>query len=243
MEEMLYKLAEFEGPLDLLLHLISKHKLNIYDIKISELLDQYIEQIEFMKKQNLDIASDFLEMAARLVYIKTVLLLPKHEEGETLKKELTGQLLEYRECKKIAQIMSQNINLDYISRNPEEVQLDFSYKNNHNIFEILKPYIDVVGRNNKKIPPSREAFSNIVSKKIVSIFSKVVGILKCLYKTDETEYKLLFSKSKNKPELVATFLAVLELVKGKRIVITDDNEKVMLLNGGENCWKSKKSKQ
>lgn len=243
MEEMLYKLPEFEGPLDLLLHLISKHKLNIYDIKISELLDQYITQIELMKQQNLDIASDFLEMAARLVYIKTALLLPKHEEGEELKKELTGQLLEYKECKKMAEIMAQKINLDFIGRSPIDMQLDFSYKTNHNILEMLKAYIVVVGRDSKKLPPSRDDFSSIISKTIVSVFSKVVCILRALYKIEEIEYRLLFQKSKNKQELVATFLAVLELVKGKRISITDDNAKVKLLNGGESYWKSKRQKQ
>ncbi|MDQ5984178.1 MAG: Segregation and condensation protein A [Eubacteriales bacterium SKADARSKE-1] len=240
---MLYKLSEFEGPLDLLLHLISKHKLNIYDIKISELLEQYIAQIELMKQQNLDIASDFLEMAARLIYIKTALLLPKHEEGEELKKELTGQLLEYRECKKMAEVMAEKINLDFISRMPTNIQLDFSYKTNHNVFEMLKAYIDVVGKGNKKLPPSKEDFSYIISKTIVSVFSKVVSVLRILCKTGETEYKLLFQKVNNKPELVATFLAVLELINGKRILITDDDAKVRLLNGGERYWKSKKQNQ
>lgn len=96
MDKISYKLPVFEGPLDLLLHLISKNKLNIYDIEISSLLDQYMEHIELMKTQDMDVASEFLEMAARLVYIKTISLLPKHEETEELKRELTGQLLEYR---------------------------------------------------------------------------------------------------------------------------------------------------
>ena len=75
-----YKLPEFEGPLDLLLTLISKNKINICDIQISELLEQYMEQISKMQEQDMDIASEFLEMASRLVYIKSVFLLPKHEE-------------------------------------------------------------------------------------------------------------------------------------------------------------------
>ena len=94
MEAISYKLSEFEGPLDLLLHLISKNKLNIYDIEISVLLAQYMEHIDKMKEKNMDVASEFLEMAARLVYIKTVSLLPKHEESEELKKELSGELIE-----------------------------------------------------------------------------------------------------------------------------------------------------
>ena len=98
-EQLSYKLPDFEGPLDLLLHLIAKNKLQISEVRISSLLDQYLEQIEQMQAANLDVASEFLEMASRLVYIKTVYLLPKHEEAEALEKELVGQLLEYQICK------------------------------------------------------------------------------------------------------------------------------------------------
>ena len=93
MEQLSFKLEVFEGPLDLLLHLIAKHKLDIQDIEISSLLEQYLEYIAQMKLADLEVASEFLEMAARLVYIKTVSLLPKHEEAEELKRELTGELL------------------------------------------------------------------------------------------------------------------------------------------------------
>ena len=98
-----YHLETFEGPLDLLLQLIAKNKLNIYDIPLVELIDQYLAQIELFKEEQMDIASEFLEMAARLIYIKTVSLLPKHEETEKLKQELTGELLEYQVCREMAQ--------------------------------------------------------------------------------------------------------------------------------------------
>ena len=99
MEQLEFKLEVFEGPLDVLLHLIAKHKLNIYDIPITALLEQYLDYIEQMKMADLEVTSDFLAMAAHLVYIKTVSLLPKHEEAETLKQELQGQLLEYQLCR------------------------------------------------------------------------------------------------------------------------------------------------
>ena len=82
MEKLSFKVQEFEGPLDLLLHLIAKHKLNIYDIEISALLEQYLAYIEQMQRQDMEVASEFLEMAARLVHIKTVSLLPRHEEEQ-----------------------------------------------------------------------------------------------------------------------------------------------------------------
>ena len=87
MEKLSYKLETFEGPLDLLLYLITKNKLDICDIQISELLDQYMEQINAMQEADMDVSSEFLEMAARLVYMKTVSLLPKHEEMEALRQE------------------------------------------------------------------------------------------------------------------------------------------------------------
>ena len=101
-ETLSYKLDVFEGPLDLLLNLIAKNKLNIYDIPIAELLEQYMAQIHEMQAADMDVASEFLEMAARLVHIKSVSLLPKKEEEAALKQELTGQLLEYQQCKEAA---------------------------------------------------------------------------------------------------------------------------------------------
>ena len=103
MEKLNYKIDVFEGPMDLLLHLISKHKININDIPIVELVNQYIDYVRQMQEQDFDVAGEFLEMAARLIYIKTVSLLPKHEEAEILKKELTGELIEYRDCKLMAE--------------------------------------------------------------------------------------------------------------------------------------------
>ena len=102
MEQLNYKIDVFEGPMDLLLHLISKHKLNINDIPIVELVNQYLDYVRQMQEQDFDIAGEFLEMAARLIYIKTVSLLPRHEEAEILKKELTGELIEYQDCKIMA---------------------------------------------------------------------------------------------------------------------------------------------
>ena len=105
MEKLSYKLEVFEGPMDLLLHLITKHKIDIYDIPIVELVDQYTEYVRAMQEENMDIASEFLEMAARLVYMKTVSLLPKHEEIEQLKEELAGELLEYEVCRQIEEFL------------------------------------------------------------------------------------------------------------------------------------------
>ena len=239
MEAISYKLSEFEGPLDLLLHLISKNKLNIYDIEISVLLAQYMEHIDKMKEKNMDVASEFLEMAARLVYIKTVSLLPKHEESEELKKELSGELIEYQECKKVAKILSENIDFNSFTRDSANIDYDMSYKKKHDLKEIYNAYLTVIGKNKNKIPVKKEEFSGIVSRKIVSVSSRIIFVLKKLKRVKKLKYEALFEDSKNKSELVATFLAVLELVKGRELCIDDENDvvTVKLIGGGVKKWR------
>ena len=154
-----FKLDVFEGPLDLLLHLISKHKLNINDIEISKLLEQYLDVIAEMKMADLEVASEFLEMAARLVYIKTVSLLPRHEEAENLKKELTGQLLEYQACKAAAaRLALQNNGYNIFVRQPEKLPIDKTYMRVHLSDELLFAYLDVIGKAKRKLPPPASAF-------------------------------------------------------------------------------------
>ena len=131
-QQLQYKLPVFEGPLDLLLTLISKNKIDIYDIQIADLLDQYMEQITRMQENQMDIASEFLTMASRLVYIKSVMLLPKYvEEAEELKKELSGQLLEYAVCREIAAKLGTIYDFDTFFRAASPVEYDMTYNRSH----------------------------------------------------------------------------------------------------------------
>lgn len=224
MEKLSYKLEKFEGPLDLLLTLITKNKLNIFDIQISELCDQYMEQINRMKDLDMDVASEFLEMAARLVYIKTVSLLPKHEEADALKQELTGQLLEYQECKEAAKRLAACMNPDLYVRAPQELIPDRRYARAHDPRELLAAYLCAVGRGKRFLPPPAESFSGIVSRRIVSVVSQAISVLRRLWKEREIRYVDLFREKKEKSERVAAFLAVLELVKEKRIRVEGERE-------------------
>ncbi len=225
MEQITYKLPVFEGPLDLLLNLIAKNKLNIYDIEISVLLEQYTEQIKRMQEEQMDVASEFLEMASRLVYIKSTMLLPKHEEeAEELKKELTGQLLEYRECKRIAAVMSELVTFDYFCREPSQVDYDMTYGRIHNPIVLCEAYVRAVGKGKKRLPPPSDAFKGIVARRIVPVGTKIVHVLRILRRNGTSPYRQLFLTSRDKSELVATFLAVLELVKGKRIRVEGEGE-------------------
>lgn len=219
-----YKVCDFEGPLDMILQLIAKHKLNICDIEISVLLEQYMEQIDNMKENQMDISSEFLEMASRLVYIKSVSLLPKHEEAEELKKELEGQLLEYQECRKMASQLSKMVTYDIYTKAPSNIKFDMTYTRKHNTNDIAKAFVMAVGRGKNKLPPPKEAFSGIVERKIVSVSSRVVCVLRKLWGGTPVKYRNLFKEGSPKSELVATFLAVLELVKNNRIRIDGDGE-------------------
>ena len=230
-EALCYKLPAFEGPLDLLLHLITKNKINIYDIPISELLEQYMEHINQMKELDLEIASEFLEMAARLVYIKSSLLLPKHEEVEEMKRELTGQLLELQACRQAAYRLGQMACYDYFASVPMELEPDKAYKGRHHKDELYAAFFSAAGRKRRKLPPPATAFTPLVSRKIVSVSSKIITILRRLWKGTRMSMNELFHSSKSKSDMVATFLALLELVKGKRIEMDEGNENLKIIKG------------
>ncbi len=215
-----YKLPCYEGPLDLLLSLIAKNKVNIYDIIIADLLEQYMEQIKLMQDNQMDIAAEFLTMASRLVYIKSAMLLPKYEdEAEELKKELSGQLIEYRLCKEIAAKLSTIYDFDTFYKDASPVKFDLSYNRMHDPHDIVKGYIDAVGRGKRKLPPPQSAFAGIMERKIVSVNSRIITVMRKLWRGRRVKYIELFEAADGRGELVATFLAVLELVKGKRVRI------------------------
>ena len=235
-ETLTYKLDVFEGPLDLLLNLIAKNKLNIYDIPIAELLEQYMAQIHEMQAADMDVASEFLEMAARLVHIKSVSLLPKKEEEAALKQELTGQLLEYQQCKEAAMRLRERFSLDGIVRAQADIPADLTYKRHHKPQELLSAYLSMLG---KKKPPEpqkpEDTISKLITRRVVSVASQIVFVLRSLWKKRHVSLKELFRGKNDPSERVAAFLAVLELVKDKRLRVDGDGEdcEIKLTNGGE----------
>ena len=234
MEQINYKLEVFEGPMDLLLHLISKHKLNINDIPIVELVNQYLDYVRKMEEADFDVAGDFLEMAARLIYIKTVSLLPRHEEAETLKKELTGELIEYRDCKLMAKKLSQHTDgFDRFVRQPQGGWVNYDYERFHEEEELLDAYINVAGKAQRRLPPPIDSFKGIVARKFVNVASKVRTVMRKLWSGKKVKFLSLFDGAKSKSDIVATFLAVLELTKTKKITVDGDikNPNVRIVNG------------
>lgn len=225
MQQINYKLKVFEGPMDLLLHLIAKHKLNINDIPIVELVNQYLDYVRQMENADFEIAGDFLEMAARLIYIKTVSLLPRHEEAEQLKKELTGELIEYRDCKIMAKKLSEHTDgFDRFVREPQEGYVNHNYERFHEGEELLNAYISAAGRAQRKLPPPVDSFRQIVARKFVNVASKIGSVMGKLKKYRKVKFLKLFSDAQSKSDIVATFLAVLELAKTKQITLEGSME-------------------
>ncbi len=233
MEQINYKIDVFEGPMDLLLHLISKHKLNINDIPIVELVNQYVDYVRKMKEQDFDVAGEFLEMAARLIYIKTVSLLPKHEEAEILKKELTGELIEYRDCKLMAKKLSEQTDgFNRFVRPAQQGYVNYDYERFHEGEELLNAYISAAGRGRRRLPPPLDSFKVIVAKKFVSVATKVSTVMRKLWSGKRVKFLSLFQDAQTKSDMVATFLAVLELAKTKKITIEGEmsNPSVQIVN-------------
>ncbi len=237
MEQINYKLEVFEGPMDLLLHLISKHKLNINDIPIVELVNQYLDYVRQMENADFDVAGDFLEMAARLIYIKTVSLLPRHEEAEELKKELTGELIEYRDCKIMAEkLKKQTDGFNCFVREAASGYINYDYERFHEGEELLNAYINAAGRAQRKLPPPIDSFRVIVAKKFVNVASKIQTVMRKLWSGKKVKFLSLFDGAETKSDLVATFLAVLELAKTKKISIDGpmNNADIQIVNEVEN---------
>ncbi len=219
-----YKIENFEGPLDLLLQLIARNKLNIYDIKLSVLIEQYLEQMEIFRQNDMDISSEFLEMASRLIYMKTVSLLPRHDEIVRLKEELTGELLEYQMCREMAQKLSlMTDGFDRFVRAAAEYDFDKSYELVHTSDTIYLSYLAAVGRGQRRLPPSVAPFTKIVAKKIVAVSTKIVFVMRKLLSGGTSHLSSLYKTARSRSELVATFLAVLELCKVNRVEISGDS--------------------
>ncbi|MBE6571526.1 MAG: hypothetical protein E7656_04715 [Ruminococcaceae bacterium] len=221
-----FKLEIFEGPLDLLLSLIAKNKVNIYDIPIAVILDQYMEYIHEMEMFNMDVASSFIVMAARLMLIKSRMLLPVQKDEEDPRQELVDMLLEYQRAKKTAEVLHDR-EFTYWGRYEkpaEDIGVDPEYKLTHDI-EILKEALHrILARNDELEENTLEMEQNIgkhlTATRQVSVGEKIVSVLKSLAKKDKQRLDSFFDKVQSRGEVVATFLALLELIKGKRISIT-----------------------
>lgn len=230
MEKLSFKINEYEGPLDLILALISQHQLDIYDINITSLLEQYMAYIRELQENKLEVASEFLEMASRLVYIKTASLLPRYEKEDDPRAELVGQLLEYQSCKQAAELLrARDQGYAHFTRAPLPIEIDLTYHRHHPVEELAQWYWVAVGRGRRRLPPQDAVFSPLVTRPVVSVTSRILHLLRRLYKQSTVSLSSLWEDSQNRSELVATFMAVLELLKAKRVHLTREDSELVFL--------------
>ncbi|WP_341877512.1 segregation and condensation protein A [Defluviitalea saccharophila] len=233
------KLEAFEGPFDLLFHLIEKNKINIYDIPISLIADQFIEYIDAMQERNMENISEFLVMAATLLEIKSKMLLPspkkEEEEEEDPREELVNKLLEYKKIKhfseelKIRQIEAQKVFYrnstlpqhikDILQDAPVDISEVLDGVTLQNMFSIFQ---DLLKRKEKKVDTIRSGFKS-VQRDIYKIEDKITYILDLLVIYPVIDFHELFYEDSDKMEIVVTFLALLELIRSKQVKIEQKN--------------------
>ena len=227
-EELTFHLEDFDGPLELLLALVAKHKMDLYNIPILELIDQYTRTVE-QADPDPETASAFIEMAAHLVEMKSYLLLPRSEEGERMKQELTGQLIEYDQCRRMAgALRAKGEQAPVFVRRPLEVEQDNTYDLFHSPQVLADCWQALAGRKAAVVrQPTQQQFEPLVSAPVVSVNSRVVYILRQLIGGSARKLGQLFSRRQSRSTHVATFLALLELVRGGRVTLGPDGAMTM----------------
>lgn len=223
------RIENFEGPLDLLCHLIEKNKMEIYDIKINDITDQYIEYLNEMENMNLEIASEFLIMASTLIYLKSKSLLPKQqeEEKELTEEELIQRIIEYKKYKEISKKLKENYNI-YAERlfgKTEELELPKqNLEKQYDKTLIPELYNKIVTSNEEKVNKNAENIEKIAITDTYTVSSKVKEIFRALVKKPKVVFNKLFSLSEhNKQEVVTAFTGLLELSRRSKVTTTQEN--------------------
>ena len=237
-------LEDFEGPLDVIFLLLSKNKIEIQDVSITAILEQYLAYLEEMKRLDMEIASEFITMASHLMLIKTKMLLSAAEQAEAESElDLLRQSLVERKRKDameqiriaVSELEPRNeIGRCLFTKEPEPLRRDQSYRYQHDIRDLLRALDAITERNERKLPPPTTNFMGIVGKEPYPIGRKTGELLRQLTLWGVQRLKNLFKGSKSRSEVVATFLAILDLCKTNSVTLEDDvngeNPNVRLLD-------------
>ena len=223
MQELTFHIEDFDGPLDLLLHLIGKNKMNLYDINIMELIDQYTAAIATMQDR-MEVSSEFIDMAAHLVQMKSALLLPRSQEAERMKAELTGRLIEYSTCKRVAAELGGRARDLYTAvRSPMPLESPAEYSRPQDPDRLVQAWFGLMGRSLRRKKPSQERFEPLVTAPFVSVSSRVLHLLRGLLRGTLHRMGQLFSAQDSRSTNVASFLALLELLRlGETHIVQED---------------------
>lgn len=234
MEQIIYKIELFEGPLDLLLSLISKNKMSIEDIKISVICDQYMEYINTMQKLDIELSSEFIVMASQLMLIKSRTLLPRmsDDDGEDPAEELARALLEYKRAKeasgKLGGLYSQFSGR--YQKDTDEISPDRTYVADHSVDLLSKALMSVMSNIEVSDEVASEKIKPLISTRTVSVGEKVFAVLRILVVNGGTVNIIdCFEGVRTKHEAVATFMALLEMLRAGRITLEETDE---VLNNG-----------
>ena len=222
------KIENFEGPIELLCTLIEKNKMNIYDINLSEITDQYIEYINQMERMNLEVTSEFLVMASTLLYLKSKKLLPnkQEEEEEITEEELIRRIIEYKKYKDITTKLRDSFNAfsNRLFNMGEEIklpkqELDASY----NPEKIPEVYVQLIERNEVKLNKNAKNIEKIALTENYTVASKLKDMFKELIRNKKFVFNKLFSiKKHNKNEVVTAFTGLLELSRRSKVTTEQD---------------------
>jgi len=227
------ELKDFIGPIDLILHLLSKNRMEIKDIQISLILSQYLEWMEKRKSLDLEVASEFIAMASHLLYIKTRMLLSINDaEALSEMEQLIASLQAYRchenyeKVKSVTGLLEARyrIGRDYFAKSPEPTQADRTYSYLHEREDLCRAMYVVLERVGNKLPPPMTAFSGVVGREPYPVAEKAAEILQRLVNIGVTRFRMLFRGNRSRSEVVATFIAVLELCKARRLSLAGTEE-------------------
>lgn len=242
MEQLTFKLEQFEGPLDLLEHLIKRNKLDICNISLIAITDQYIEYLNAMQEMDLDVSSDFLVVATDLLYIKSKALLPKHEEEEdpeALANSLTEALKQRRRMKLISEKFKvmQYDGSYYFFKDAEKIPKAEDSGKKHiehgSIDKLYNAFLTILEKTERRMPPPKDNFEGIVGREPASVKKKATSLVGRLRKTKKITFAQAFEQAEHKNEIVAIFLAILELMKLNHIYVYDDDDGNLMLSLGE----------
>ena len=229
LEQLTYRLDQFEGPLDLLLALIQKNKVSITDIPISLICDQYMEYLSMMEKMDMDIAGEFIAMASELMLIKSRMLFPKQEEedAEDPRAALAAALLEYKKAKEAAVLLN-DMFAEYSGRFAKESDT-FPVKKDEPLEDmdselLQKAFVRLINRSKLYSAPPEKVFAPLLRGRMVSVSEKILSILKRLRVMSRDSFDNLILLSENRSELVASFMAILELAKARRIELCENED-------------------
>ncbi len=245
METLSFNIQEFEGPLDVLLQLIKKNEMSIFDIKIHVIFEQYMEYIQMMEKLDIDIAGEFITMAAELMLIKSQMLLPRSDDEESPVKRLLTAVMEYEKAKNAAQFLGQRwgINDGVAYREPQEPEKGQPLRYDISVLE--RAFRRMTARSNmmkENIRQPERTLENLLKHKVTPIPVKVIAVMRHLYRYGETDFEALLLNNETRSDLIATFAAILELVKFQRVFLSGDEENPMLvLNMEHNLKRSEQS--